>query len=149
MRIEDIIKTEKMHSHSRTIINLMYTANEISSKTSEAIKPYDISLPQFNVLRILKGQKGNPANLQTIQERMVARTSNTTRIVDKLIDKGLVKRIQCPQNRRKVEIFITESGLELVDKVSVAVTRIEKQIIKDLSEKELETFNHTLDTLRS
>lgn len=149
MKIEDIIKTGKMHSHSRTMVNLIYTANEVSSKISEAIKPYDISPPQFNVLRILKGQKGQPANLCTIQERMVAKMSNTTRIVDKLIDKELVKRIQCRQNRRKVEIFITEKGLDLLAEVNIVVAQTEKEIIKNLDKEELEEFNRILDTLRS
>ncbi|WP_072319015.1 MarR family winged helix-turn-helix transcriptional regulator [Sinomicrobium oceani] len=149
MKIEDVIKTQNMQMHTRTIINLVYTANEINNSISDAIKPFEISIPQFNVLRILKGQKGQPANLSTIQDRMIAKMSNTTRIVDKLIDKGLVKRIQCPKNRRKVEIFITKEGLTLLEKVNIAVADTEKEIVSRLSEDQLEMLNQVLDTLRS
>lgn len=138
-----------MQNHTRTVINLVYTANEISNKISDAIKPFDISVPQFNVLRILKGQKGQPANLSTIQERMIAKMSNTTRIVDKLIDKGLVERIQCPKNRRKVEIYITTNGMTLLEEVNTAVANVEKEIINKLDEEQLETLNRMLDTMRS
>ncbi|RNL85654.1 MarR family transcriptional regulator [Sinomicrobium pectinilyticum] len=149
MKIEEVVKSQNMQSHTRTIINLIYTASEISGKVADAVKPYDISIPQFNVLRILKGQKGQPANLSTIQERMIAKMSNTTRIVDKLIDKGLVKRTQCPQNRRKVEIFITKDGMALLEEMNIAVANVEKKIINKLDEEQLETFNRMLDTMRS
>ncbi|UGU17090.1 MarR family transcriptional regulator [Sinomicrobium kalidii] len=149
MKIEDVIKTGTMHSHSRTVINLVYTASEVGNRISETVKPYGISTQQFNVLRILRGQKGKPANLSTIQERMVSKMSNTTRIVDKLIDKGLVERIQCPKNRRKVEIFITGKGRDLLSEVNVVVANAEKEIVKHLSKQELESLNHMLDTLRS
>ncbi|MGS2740477.1 MarR family winged helix-turn-helix transcriptional regulator [Sinomicrobium sp. M5D2P17] len=138
-----------MQNHTRTVINLVYTANEISKKISDAIKPFDISVPQFNVLRILKGQKGRPANLSTIQERMIAKMSNTTRIVDKLIDKRFVERIQCPQNRRKVEIYITKDGMALLERVNIAVANVEKEIISKLDEEQLETLNRVLNTIRS
>ncbi|SRR5690606_8346517 len=149
MKIEEVVKSQNMQSHTRTIINLIYTASEISGKVADAVKPYDISIPQFNVLRILKGQKGQPANLSTIQERMIAKMSNTTRIVDKLIDKGLVKRTQCPQNRRKVEIFITKDGMALLEEMNIAVADVEKKIINKLDEEQLETLNRMLDTMRS
>ncbi|MGS2763912.1 MarR family winged helix-turn-helix transcriptional regulator [Sinomicrobium sp. M5D2P9] len=149
MKIEEVIKTQNMQNHTRTVINLVYTANEISNKISDAIKPFDISMPQFNVLRILKGQKGQPANLYTIQERMIAKMSNTTRIVDKLIDKDLVKRVQCPQNRRKVEIHITQNGIDLLEEVNVAVATAEKEIVNKLDKEQLDTLNQILDTLRS
>ncbi|RAV29832.1 MarR family winged helix-turn-helix transcriptional regulator [Sinomicrobium soli] len=149
MEIENIIKTQKMPDHARTVINVIYTAHEIENRITDAVKPYDISIPQFNVLRILKGRKGQPANLCTIQERMIARMSNTTRIIDRLIDKGLVRRKQCPQNRRKVEIFITPEGLELLDRASTAVTAVEKEITDRLTPREIEDLNTALTRLRS
>jgi len=93
---------------------------------TEALKPYDVSLQQFNVLRILRGQKGTPANLSTIQERMVSKMSNTTRLVDKLIRKELVVRVTCPTNRRKVDISITPAGLKLLEEIDGIVNRKEE-----------------------
>lgn len=148
LNIEKIIKTNAMTIHTKTVVNLVYTASEISDKISEALKPYDITTSQFNVLRILRGQKGKPANLCTIQDRMIHKMSNTTRLVDKLISKGLVNRNTCEQNRRKVEIFITDEGLTLLSELDKVVCEKEKEIIKNLSEAELQTINALLEQLR-
>ncbi|SEL78297.1 DNA-binding transcriptional regulator, MarR family [Aquimarina amphilecti] len=150
MKIEDIIQTKKELPLSRkVIINLLYTENWISDQISSELKVYDISIQQFNVLRILKGQQGKPANLSTIQERMVSKMSNTTRLVDKLIKKDLVRRVTCETNRRKVEITITEEGNTFLDKVSPVMHSFEKKITSDLSDQELNTLNNLLNKLRS
>ena len=94
-----------------TVISILKTGYKINDELSSLFKKFDISLPQFNVLRILRGQKGKPANLSTIQERMVHKMSNTTRLIDKLILKGYVKRNISENNRRNIEIYITNSGL--------------------------------------
>ena len=75
--------------------------------SAEIMKPYDLSGEQYNVLRILRGQKGCPANMCIIQERMLAKNSNTTRLIDKLLLKDFVTREVCPDNRRKIEVLIT------------------------------------------
>ncbi|UNY98956.1 MarR family transcriptional regulator [Zhouia spongiae] len=137
-----------MTDHKKAVINLVYTANIISEKITDALKPFDVSTPQFNVLRILRGQKNKPANLCTIQERMIHKMSNTTRLVDKLIDKGFVKRNTCEQNRRKVEIFITQKGLDVLVEMDEAVCNAEQQVINELSREELIRLNVLLDKLR-
>ena len=96
------------------IISILETNCKVIEILGQALKPYEISLQQFNVLRILRGQKGVPANLSTVQERMVNRMSNTTRIIDKLIDKNFVQRNICEKNRRKIELFITDEGMSLL-----------------------------------
>ncbi|MCX2679700.1 MarR family transcriptional regulator [Galbibacter sp. EGI 63066] len=149
MKIENIIKTNAMTDHSKTVVNLMYTASVIGDRISDVLKPFDVTSPQFNVLRILRGQKGKPANLSTIQERMIHKMSNTTRLVDKLIAKDYVNRCTCEQNRRKIEIYITNEGLKALAKMSEAVHKAEKEIIKDLSPKDLEEFNMLLEKLRN
>ena len=89
MQIEQAIKTmHPMAIATKTVINMMYTSRLLEEAVLSVLKPYDLSIQQYNVLRILRGQKGKPANLSTIQERMVDRSSNTTRLVDKLIKKG-------------------------------------------------------------
>jgi DNA-binding MarR family transcriptional regulator len=97
----------------------------------------------------LRGQKGNPVNMCTIQERMIAKTSNTTRLVDKLLLKGLVLREICPQNRRKMEITITPKGMELLQQLDPMVEAHEKKFGNNLSEKELVQLNILLEKFRN
>lgn len=149
MTIEEVIQTKEMPLSRKLSINIMYTANWINELMGDALKPYDISLQQFNVLRILRGQKGKPANLSTIQERMVSKMSNTTRLVDKLIKKELVTRIICPSNRRKVDISITPSGLSLLDTLDPIVNNVEHHISQDNTDNEIEQLNTLLNKLRN
>jgi len=150
MRIEEIIKpTYPMAIEKKTLLNVMYTQNVISERFNEILKPFDLSPEQFNVLRILRGQKGNPVNMCTIQERMIAKTSNTTRLVDKLLLKDLVSREICPENRRKMEITITEKGLQLLSQLDPIVNEHEETFAKNLSISELELLNELLEKFRN
>ena len=148
MTIEEIIQAKTLPLSRKLTINLLYSANWANDIITEAIKPFDISLQQFNVLRILRGQNSQPANLSTINSRMVAKTSNTTRLVDKLIVKGYADRITCPTNRRKVEISITQEGLNLLEKVDPIVDKAEKKVTEKLNNNELESLNKLLNKLR-
>ncbi|MFT5862359.1 MAG: DNA-binding MarR family transcriptional regulator [Flavobacteriales bacterium] len=148
MTIEERIQTSNLPLPRKLTVNLLYTANWANEILTEAIKPFDISLQQFNVLRILRGQQGKPANLSTLNERMVTKMSNTTRLVDKLIIKQLVDRKQCPSNRRKIEITITPSGLSLLNSMDSEVDEAEETITKQLNTAELELLNTMLNTLR-
>ena len=142
MNVEERIKTEgEIPLERRTIIHLMLVANSINDKMSLALKPFDISIQQFNVLRILRGQKGKPANLSTLNERMVTKMSNTTRLVDKLIIKEFVERHICPSNRRKVEISITDKGLEQLSKLDVLITETESRLLNEFTVDELKQLN--------
>ncbi len=150
LNIEDIIKTEVvLPLPKKVIVNLLYTENWMMDKINLALKPHDISIQQFNVLRILNGQKGQPANLCTIQERMVSKMSNTTRLVDKLISKGYVKRITCKSNRRKVEITITDQGKAFLEEINPIMVSFENRITSNLSEQDLTTLNELLNKLRT
>ncbi len=150
MKIEDIIKpTSPIAIEKRTLLNIMYTQNVISEKFYEILKPFDLSAEQFNVLRILRGQKGKPVNMCTIQERMIAKTSNTTRLVDKLLLKELVLREICPENRRKMEITITNKGLDLLKQLDPLVELHEQKFANNLTANELEDFNLLLEKFRN
>ncbi len=150
MNIEKITHTTQILPLARkTIVNLLYTEKWLSEQMNAVLKPYDVSIPQFNVLRILKGQQGKPANLSTIQTRMVSKMSNTTRLVDKLIEKGYVNRITCTSNRRKVEITITKTGNKFINKVSKAVTILENDITDSITTQELTLLNELLEKLRT
>lgn len=150
MRIEEIIKTTfPMAQEKKALLNVMYTQNVIAEKFSELLKPFELSAEQFNVLRILRGQKGNAVNMCTIQERMIAKTSNTTRLVDKLLLKDLVLREICPQNRRKMEITITAKGMELLKQLDPLVEAHEKKFGNNLTPNELEQLNILLEKFRN
>ena len=146
MGLENILKTEQLlPKHSKAIIHLILVSNHIMEKLTEELKAFDTSLQQFNVLRILRGQKGKPANLFTIQERMIHKMSNTTRLVDKLILKGYVKRAVCESNRRKVEILITDKGLDALKEMDKAIHTCEKELTAQFNSQELEDLNKLLD----
>ena len=112
------------------------------------LKPYDISIEQFNVLRILRGKNGEPSNLKDIQDRMISKMSNTTRLVDKLILKNLVERFTCEKNRRKVDIYITDGGLKLLELVDPIIEEKENELTNNLSKEELETLNLLITKMR-
>lgn len=150
MKIEEIIKSNiAMDDVKKVILNVMYTQNVIVDKFNEILKPYDLSGEQYNVLRILRGQKGNPANMCLIQERMIAKNSNTTRLIDKLLLKELVTREVCPENRRKIEVLITQKGLDLLKELDPKVLDHEKVFASNLSEIELIQLNTLLEKYRN
>lgn len=148
MKIEDAIKSNDMPLALKTILNLLFTANVIQDKSAEVLKPYELSSEQFNVLRILRGQKGNPASLSCVQERMICKMSNTTRLIDKLIAKDMVKRSVCEQNRRKVDILITQKGLDLLKELDGPMNKLNQSLVDKLSPQEAELFNEMLEKLR-
>ena len=110
----------------QTVYRIITTGHWVTDQVSKELKEFGITEPQFNVLRILKGAKGKPVTVQQILDNMVQRSSNITRIVDKLITKGLVERKECPTNRRKMDITITDKGnkqLALLEKKVYAFSR--------------------------
>lgn len=148
MNIEEAIKSNHMPLALKTILNLLYTANAIEDKTTEVLKPFELSSEQFNVLRILRGQKGNPASLSCVQERMICKMSNTTRLIDKLIAKDMVKRSVCQQNRRKVDILITQKGLDLLKELDGPMNALNESLVGKLSPEQAAQFNALLEKLR-
>lgn len=149
MKIEDVIKSHKMEVATKTVINILYTSRVVEEMATSVFKEYNLTNQQYNVLRILRGQKGKPANLSTLQERMIDKNSNTTRLVDKLIQKDLVNRKVCPENRRKVEITITSKGLEILKQLDPFTKKANEDVLKNLNKEELDTLNNLLDKLRS
>ncbi|MEM9001426.1 MAG: MarR family transcriptional regulator [Bacteroidota bacterium] len=146
MNVEEVIKTEKkLPLRTRTILHFSLVGNKINETFMAALKPHEISEQQFNVLRILRGQKGKPAHLSTINERMVTKMSNTTRLVDKLILKGYVDRITCADNRRKVEITITDKGKAVLTVLDKVMEETENELLTKFSDLELNQLNHLLD----
>jgi DNA-binding MarR family transcriptional regulator len=148
MAIEDDIKQPKFkNEYNKLVVNILYTQSWLLEKQTSIFKPFGLTAPQYNVLRILRGQKGKPATINLIIDRMLDRMSNASRIVDRLERKELVTRKQCPQDRRAVDVFISEKGLQLLDKIDQRMEGWEENL-KVISEEEAKTINRLLDKLR-
>ncbi len=149
MRIEDEIQQKKFQSeHQKMHINILFTAAWLQQRTANVLKPYGISSQQFNILRILRGMHPKPASIKTLTERMIDKMSNASRLVDKLMAKGLVQRSECNADRRRVDVLITPKGLELLQHASAAVDQSIQQDELKLSATDAELLNGLLDRLR-
>ena len=128
----------------KAMLNIVYTANWLTSHQNTFFKPYGISPQQYNILRILKGA-GEPLKVQVIKERMIERSPNATRLMDKLCAKNLISRFNCDNDRRVVYVEITEEGLNLIKEI--AANEID-DLLNKLSEKEAEQLSNLLDKIR-
>lgn len=147
-KIEEAIKQSQFKDvYNKAVVNLLYTHSYLVGFQTAVLKPQDLSPEQYNVLRILRGQQGKPATIAAIQERMLNTMSNASRLVDKLKAKELVKRDECPENRRKVDVLITKKGLRLLELLEPQIATINKNAIH-LEESELDLLNELLDKLR-
>ncbi len=148
MKIEDEIKQSKFQNEYHKLgVNLSYTTNWLTRIVTQDLKPYKLTPQQFNVLRILRGQHPNPATINLITERMLDKMSNASRLVDKLFKKGLVERQQCPQDRRQVDVVITQKGQDLLAKIDEQ-TNGWNQLLEHVTLEEAKTMNMLLDKMR-
>ena len=150
MSIEEDIKQGKKFDnvYEKLIVNIMFTNGWIVDEQSKIFKPYGIMTPQYNVLRILRGQYPDPCTVNTIIDRMLDRMSNASRIVDRLEVKGLVERTVCKTDRRAKDVLITEKGLAILNKVDSALLLWMKKL-ESVTKSEAHQMNDDLDKLRS
>lgn len=149
MRIEDEIKQPTFRNElHKAHINLIFTAGWLQQRQAAAFKPFGLTLPQFNILRILRGQHPLPATVALLIDRMLDKTSNASRIVDRLEEKKLVTRTVCPANRRAVDIRITPAGLDLLNRID-ASGLLSASGLEKLSEPEQQQLNRLLDKIRT
>lgn len=148
MKLEEEIKQKKFkNEYHKLAINLAYTYNLLNYQNHLKFKDKDITPQQYNVLRILRGQHPNPCNLKLVKERMLDRMSDASRIIDKLKSKGLVERRECPDDRRNVDLLITEKGLNLLKSLDFIDDEF-KSIFKNLTVQDAKTLNELLDKAR-
>lgn len=131
----------------KAVINLKYTSNWISNLHNGYMKDFDLSMAQFNILRILRGAK-DYLNIHTVKDRMIEKSPNTTRLMDKLLDKGLIQRKRCKDDRRVVFVKISEDGLKLLAKIDETFSN-QFFNANSLTEEEAEQLSDLLDKLRS
>lgn len=147
--VEDIIQQKKFNDdYHRAYIGLSYLYNVIDYIQQKLFKEYDITPQQYNALRILRGQHPKPATVGLIKERMIDRNSDASRIVERLRKAGHVERVTCENDRRAVDVVITEKGLELLKTLDPIIYTINDPL-KMLDKDEIAEFNTTLDKLLS
>lgn len=148
MKIEEAIKQTKFRNDlQKAVLNLTYTAGWLHAKQEEFFKPFGITASQFNILRILRGQAGKSISGQEIKSRMLERNSDISRLLDRLDGKGLIKRSQCPSDRRASDVTITKDGLAVLADIDKAIDQAEKQILR-LSNQEAKKLSELLDKAR-
>lgn len=146
--IEQAINQQRFtNEYEKTVVNILYTAGWLEGLHIQRLKPYGISPQQFNVLRILRGSFPNALRLGEITERMIDKNSNATRLVEKLRLKQLLKREVCKHNRRQVDIWITQKGLDLLSQLDANAEEWLKDL-KGISRMEAQQLNGLLDQLR-
>jgi DNA-binding MarR family transcriptional regulator len=149
MKLEDEIKQNKFKSeHHKMVLNIIYTAHWVELQNTRMLKPLGISPQQYNILRILRGQHPNPASITLLQDRMMDKMSNASRLVEKLRIKGLIERIQCEEDRRQCDVFISKMGLEVLKQLDEVFDN-QNESLKVLTHEEAKIVNELLDKLRN
>jgi MarR family 2-MHQ and catechol resistance regulon transcriptional repressor len=146
MEIGKEIKSRFKSPQQKAIINVRFTSNWISNLQNGFMSKFDLTMPQFNILRILRGAN-EAINVNTVKERMIEKSPNTTRLMDKLIEKGLINRIRCEKDRRVVYVEISSKGQEILTEIDHSVDN-NSFFTEKLNDQEAETLSNLLDKLR-
>jgi DNA-binding MarR family transcriptional regulator len=144
---EEIKQKTFRNEHSKLMINILFTSSWLNSNQNQVFKKHDLTPQQFNSLRILRGQYPNAASVIMLKDRMIDKMSNVSRIIDKLKSKELVTRKSCKEDRRQVDIKITQKGLDLLTVLDEQLLVWEKKLT-NISEQEAEVINGLLDKWR-
>jgi MarR family 2-MHQ and catechol resistance regulon transcriptional repressor len=144
---KDIQQARFRNAHQKASINLIYTIGWIRDRTKCIFEAEDITPQQFNILRILRGSYPQPLSTLQIRERMLEKMSDTSRIVDRLIAKGLVKKVTCKSDRRLVDVIITDKGKKLLEKLDLKQDELDA-VLGNLSETDANALSDLLDKIR-
>ncbi len=149
MKIEEEINQTKpfVNPQIKAIVNLLFSGSWLSAKQARMLKPFGLSMQQYNILRILKGMHPEPATVKLLIERMIDKTSNASRLVDKLKLKGLVERKACKVDRRRVDVMITAEGIVLLERIAGLMDN--DQDIINLNDEEANLLSDLLDKMRT
>lgn len=147
MKLEDEIKTTFLDEYHKLVVNVIYTQNYVSQCMSKILKSHGLTTQQYNLLRILRGQHPKPANINLLIDRMLDKMSNASRLVDKLVQKGLVVKKRNAMDRRNADVSISQKGLDLLAKVDPETNQF-SQSFDNLSPAEAKKLNDLLDKMR-
>lgn len=145
---KEIVQSKFKNERHKAVINVMYTANWLGAIHASFLKPYKLTPQQFNILRILRGQHPNPASIRLLTERMLDKMSNASRLVEKLRQKELLERNVCEDDRRQVNVIISQAGLDLLKQIDTMLEKEEKVYMDQLTEEEAIILNKILDKFR-
>jgi DNA-binding MarR family transcriptional regulator len=149
MEIGKEINSNKFeNNHQKSIVNLIYTYGWITNLLRQQLNRYDITLQQYNVLRVLRGQRPNPATINLIKERMLDKMSDASRIVDRLVQKELVDRTVNTNDRRAVDIVITNKGIDILSKLDAELL-FDQILNEDFNNTDAGILSDLLDKMRS
>jgi len=146
MKIDDAIQSTFQSPQQRAIVNIRYTANFLSHIQNNFMTQFHLTMPQFNILRILRGAK-DAINVNTVKERMIEKSPNTTRLMDKLIEKELIDRVRCNEDRRVVYVKISQNGLALLSEIDEKFKK-NSVIQLNISEEDAQQLSELLDKVR-
>jgi len=150
VKIEEAIKQKKFkNDFEKLVVNIIYTSRWLDYEQGKLFKKYDITQPQYNLLRILRGQYPKAASVNLLIDRMLDKTSNASRIVETLRKKGLVDRKECQADRRKVDVVINQRGLSILEEAGKELSVLHGIHEKSLTQEEVGTLNSLLDKLRT
>ncbi len=148
MKIEDEIQSRKFYNElHKATLNIVFTSNWIVGMLEKRASTHKITLQQYNILRILRGQYPAPATNRLLKERMLDRTPDVSRIVDRLVSKGLVSKGQCTKDRRAVDVTITSKGLDTLADLDEPMLMMDV-LQKNITDAECQVLNSLLDKLR-
>lgn len=142
--IEKEINSTFVSEQVKALINIKYTSNWIENKSNGVLKPYQISVQQYNILRILRGAK-EAIKVQVVRDRMIEKSPNATRLMDKLCAKNLIERFRCDEDRRVVYVKIATLGLKMLDEINMDSV---SELMNPLSDAEAKELNRLLDKMR-
>lgn len=146
MKIEDVIQSKFQSPQHKAVVNIRYTANFLSNIQNHFMAQFHLTMPQFNILRILRGAK-EAINVNTVKERMIEKSPNTTRLMDKLIEKELIDRVRCNEDRRVVYVKISDKGLALLAEIDEQFK--ENSVIQlNISDEDAQHLSELLDKVR-
>ena len=148
MQLQKEVQTSKFESnHQQALVNIIYTYSWSCQKIKEVLAPYGITQQQYNVLRILRGQYPSPSTIGLIKNRILDKMSDTSRIVDRLIQKGYLEKTVNNRDKRAVDIIISEKALALLKKMDKEVN-FSSLVTENINAEEAAQLNLLLDKLR-
>lgn len=146
--VEEAIKqTKPLNIHQKGLLNILLTHNFVSTKLQSFLDTFDITIPQYNVLRILRGQFPNHCSNSLIRDRMLYKNTDVTRLMDRLVNKDLVERVHSIEDRRCIELVISEQGLKILSEIDEKFDSV-INILEKLTAEDVITLNSLLDKIR-
>lgn len=147
MKIEDEINGRFRNDYHRGMINLVFTTNQLNHQFQQFLKVHNLSTSQYNILRVLRGFSDQPRSVNFLKERMLDRNSDVSRLVDRLHQRGLIRRRESSEDRRQKELEITPAGLDILGQMQACEKQVDT-LLSNLTSEEVQQLNALLDKIR-